>query len=226
MSDGLEFADFDRDWDENMKGESGMGRALILVDIQNDFCNGGSLEVPKANKIIPVVNKLMLKGDFDFIVALKDWHPKEHKSFASNHDGKKVFDVIDLNGIKQVLWPDHCVQGTKGAELHKDLLVEYIDEIVVKGTNELVDSYSGFYDNGHLFDTDLAGLLDDHDIDEVYIVGLATDYCVKFTALDGLDEGFGVNVITDAVAGLDGAEDALKEMADSGVELITSKDIL
>ena len=205
-------------------GDKDMSRALILVDIQNDFCKGGSLEVPKANKIIPVVNKI-IEGDWDLVVATKDWHPKEHKSFASNHEGKKPFEVIKLRGLDQVLWPDHCVQGTKGAELHPDLYEECIDEIVVKGTNPEVDSYSGFFDNDKVFLTDLADILDDYDIDEVYIVGLATDYCVKFTALDAVDLGFETYVITDAVAGLDGAEDALVEMQDSGVDLIVSEAI-
>jgi len=196
-------------------GDKDMSRALIVVDIQNDFCEGGSLAVPKANKIIPIVNDLMLSGEFDYIVATKDWHPANHKSFASNHDGKNVFDVVKLGNVDQVLWPDHCVQGKMGAELHSDLEQAYIDEWVVKGTNSEVDSYSGFFDNGHLFETDLADLLDDCDIDEVYIVGLATDYCVKFTALDAVDLGFDVCVITDAVAGLDGAKAALKEMEEN-----------
>jgi nicotinamidase/pyrazinamidase len=220
MSDGLTMADFDRDFEEN-KGGKNMGRALILVDIQKDFMKGGSLEVPNASEILPVVNGLMENHDWDLVVATKDWHPAYHKSFASQHDGKNVFDVIDLNGVEQVLWPNHCIQGSKGAEIHDEIHNEHIDEFIVKGTNELVDSYSGFFDNGQVLQTDLADILDDNDIDKVYIVGLATDYCVKFTALDSADLGFETYVITDGVRGLDGAEAALKEMADSGVYLTT-----
>ena len=201
-------------------------KALILVDIQNDFMKGGSLEVPHAETIIPVVNKL-LERDWDLVVATKDWHPAGHKSFASSHDGKIVFDVIDLNGVEQILWPDHCVQETKGAELHNELHVEFINEYVVKGTNPEVDSYSGFFDNGHPpGETDLANILDEREIDIVYIVGLATDYCVKFTALDAIALGFWTYVITDGVAGLDGAEDALVEMKRKGIELITSDKVI
>jgi len=199
-----------------------MRKALILVDIQNDFMEGGSLEVPNAGKIIPVVNKLTANVDWDLIVATKDWHPEGHKSFASSHEGSMLFDVINLNGVEQVLWPDHCVQGTNGAELHKDLHLEWINEYVVKGTNPEVDSYSGFFDNGKLFETDLCDILDDQAIDEVYIVGLATDYCVKFTALDAESLGFITYVVVDGVAGLDGADDALIEMQENDVELIVS----
>ena len=201
-----------------------MNRALILVDIQNDFMKGGSLEVPNANEIIPVVNKLLKEKDWDLIVATKDWHPKEHKSFASNHEGKNVFEVVKLGGVDQILWPDHCVAETKGSELHKDLFIKFINEYVLKGTNPEVDSYSGFFDNGQLFETDLCELLDDNEISEVYIVGLATDYCVKFTALDAVGLGFDTYVVVDAVRGLGGAEAALVEMQE-GVYLITSETI-
>lgn len=201
-----------------------MKRALILVDIQNDFMKGGSLEVPNANEILPVVNNL-LEQDWDLIVATKDWHPAYHKSFASQYDDKNVFDVIDLHGIEQVLWPNHCIQGSIGAGMHDELHLEYIDEFIVKGTNQLIDSYSGFWDNGRIWETDLVEILDDSDIDAVYIVGLATDYCVKFTALDAEELGFLVYVITDGVRGLDGADDALEEMQESGIELISSNDL-
>jgi nicotinamidase/pyrazinamidase len=200
-------------------------KALILVDIQNDFMKGGSLEVPHADIIIPVVNKLLSEKDWDLVVATKDWHPEGHKSFASSHDGKNVFDVIDLNGVKQILWPDHCVQGTKGAELYEDLRGDYIDDFVVKGTNPDIDSYSGFFDNGRVFETDLTDILDDNEIDIVYIVGLATDYCVKFTALDAFDLGFETYLVIDGVRGLDGAEDAITEMQDKGVYLTTSEGV-
>lgn len=201
-------------------------KALILVDIQNDFI-GGSLAVPNAETIIPVINKLLEKVDWDLVVATKDWHPAYHKSFASQHDGKNAFDVIDLNGVEQVLWPNHCIQGSIGAQLNDELHVEFIDEYVVKGTNPEIDSYSGFFDNGHPpGETDLADILDGNKIDFVYIVGLATDYCVKFTAFDACALGFWTYVITDGVTGLDDAEDALKEMKEKGIELITSDQVI
>ena len=196
------------------------GRALILVDIQKDFMQGGSLEVPDAKEILPVVNDL-LELDWDLVVATQDWHPPGHKSFASSHEGKNVFDVINLNGVEQVLWPDHCVQGTKGAELNPTLYFECIDEYVVKGTNPEIDSYSGFFDNNKAHETDLDGILLDYSIEEIYIVGLATDYCVKFTALDGYDLGLDVYLIVDGVRGLDGAEDAIIEMQNKGIYLTT-----
>ena len=202
-------------------------KALILVDIQNDFMEGGSLEVPNASEILPVVKKLM-ERDFDLIVATKDWHPEEHKSFASSHDGKNVFDVIHLNGTEQVLWPDHCVAGTKGSELHPELQDSFgfINEYVVKGTNPEVDSYSGFMDNDKKSKTDLDDILKEKDIDIVYIVGLATDYCVKFTALDAHALGYWTFVITDGVRGLGGVGDALVEMKRIGIELITSDKVI
>jgi len=202
-------------------------RALILVDIQKDFMKGGSLEVPNAEEILPVVNELLLEKEWDLVVATKDWHSEDHKSFASSHDGKNVFDVIKLNGEEQIIWPDHCVQGSIGAELHEDLDVGLIDEIIVKGTNLEVDSYSGFYnDNSRVFDSGLSDILDDTGIEEVYIVGLATDYCVKFTALDSVDLGFETYVITDGVRGLGGTGEALVEMQTSGINLTTSEAIV
>ena len=202
-------------------------RALILVDIQKDFMKGGSLEVPNAEEILPVVNELLLEKEWDLVVATKDWHSEDHKSFASSHDGKNVFDVIKLNGEEQIIWPDHCVQGSIGAELHEDLDVGLIDEIIVKGTNLEVDSYSGFYnDNSRVFDSGLSDILDDSDIEEVYIVGLATDYCVKATAMDSDYLGFVTHVITDGVRGLGGTGEALVEMQTSGINLTTSEAIV
>ena len=200
-------------------------KALILVDIQNDFAEGGSLAVPNASEIIPVVNKL-LKLDWDLVVATKDWHLEGHKSFASSH-GKNVFDVIDWNGAKQVMWPDHCVQGTTGAELHPELhTMGYIDEYVNKGTDIEVDSYSGFFDNNKINKTELDDILKDNEINIVYIVGLATDYCVKFTALDAHALGFWTFVITDGVRGLGGVGEAIVEMKREGIEFITSDQVI
>lgn len=167
--------------------------ALIIVDIQNDFLENGSLAVPNANEVIPVINQL--QNQFDLIVATQDWHPHNHKSFASQHDDKFEFDIIDLNGLEQVLWPDHCVQGTFGAEFHKDLNTNKIEAIFRKGMDKEVDSYSGFYDNGRRKNTGLLGYLKDRNVNEVSIAGIASDFCVIFTAYDALDLGFKTNII-------------------------------
>lgn len=166
-----------------------MKKALIVVDIQNDFCKGGALEVYDAESIIPYINHLMRGGEYSEIVFTQDFHPKEHKSFASNN-GKKVGDIISLNGISQVMWPVHCVQGTFGAEFHSDLERDLGTYIVQKGTNVEVDSYSAFFDNQHLVDTGLLNYLKKNDIKKIEVVGLALDYCVKYTCLDSVKEGF------------------------------------
>ena len=166
-----------------------MKKALIVVDVQNDFCEGGALAVPKANEIIPYVNLLMEDSTYDEIILTQDWHPANHKSFASNND-KKVGESIELNGYSQLMWPDHCVQGSFGAEFHKDLNLEKVTHIVQKGKNSEVDSYSGFQDNNQLVKTDLEDYLKFKDIELVEIVGLALDYCVKFTCIDAANAGF------------------------------------
>ena len=166
-----------------------MKKALIVVDVQNDFCEGGALAVPKANEIIPYVNLLMEDSTYDEIILTQDWHPANHKSFASNN-GKKVGESIELNGYSQFMWPDHCVQGSFGAEFHKDLNLEKVTHIVQKGKNSEVDSYSGFQDNNQLVKTDLEDYLKFKDIELVEIVGLALDYCVKYTCLDAANAGF------------------------------------
>lgn len=166
-----------------------MKKALIVVDVQNDFCEGGALAVPNANEIIPYINLLMDDNQYNEIILTQDWHPANHKSFASNND-RKVGDNIILNGIPQFMWPDHCVQGTFGAEFHKDLNVSKVTKIIQKGTNVEIDSYSGFQDNNHFMKTGLADYLKYHDIQLVEIVGLALDYCVRFTCMDAVKEGF------------------------------------
>lgn len=174
-----------------------MKKALVIVDMQYDFIPGGSLAVEGGDEIIPTINKLV-KKDYDLVVATQDWHPYNHKSFASQHTGKKPFDMIDLNGLNQVLWPDHCVQGTHGAEFHKDLNFNKVEAIFRKGTEIGIDSYSGFYDNGHLKNTGLSGYLKDKNIEELHFVGLAADYCVYFSMKDALEEGFKVKLIENA----------------------------
>ena len=166
-----------------------MKKALIVVDVQNDFCEGGALAVPKAKEIIPYVNLLMEDSTYDEIILTQDWHPANHKSFASNN-GKKVGESIELNGYSQFMWPDHCVQGSFGAEFHKDLNLEKVTHIVQKGKNPEVDSYSGFQDNNQLVKTDLEDYLKFKDIELVEIVGLALDYCVKYTCIDAANAGF------------------------------------
>ncbi|WP_282629796.1 bifunctional nicotinamidase/pyrazinamidase [Empedobacter sedimenti] len=168
-------------------------KALIIVDMQYDFLPGGALAVNEGDQLIDRINKLQDK--FDLVVATQDWHPANHKSFASQHSGKVPFDVIELNGTKQVLWPDHCVQGTKGAELHKDLKQNKISAIIRKGMNPNVDSYSAFFDVNKKNPTGLDGYLKDHNVTSVYICGLAADYCVYYTAKDALALGYTTNIL-------------------------------
>ena len=203
-------------------------KALVLVDIQNDFLPGGSLAVKDGDKIISVVNRL--QENFDFIVASKDWHPAEHKSFAEQHEGKNIGDVIELNKLQQVLWPVHCVQDTLGSEFPKDLSTKKIRKIFYKGTDCNIDSYSSFLDNDKKHETGLKNFLVENGIKELYIVGLATDYCVKFTALDAVHFGFKVNVIKDACRGVNlkssDTESALLEMMNNNINIIESSKLL
>ena len=176
-------------------------KALIIVDLQNDFIPGGSLAVPDGDKIITRVNELQKK--FDVVVATQDWHPANHKSFASQHEGKNPFDIIDLNGLQQTLWPDHCIQGTKGAELHKDLNTNKIEAIFRKGTNPEIDSYSGFFDNGRKKSTGLHGYLQERKVSSVFVCGLAADFCVYYTALDALSVGYDTTILDESVKAID-----------------------
>lgn len=176
-------------------------KSLIVVDIQNDFLEDGSLAVSGGNEVIPIINQL--QNDFDLIVATQDWHPIHHKSFAKNHNGRKEFELIDLNGLPQVLWPEHCVQGSFGAEFHKDLDSDKIEAIFRKGMNPEIDSYSGFFDNGKRKNTGLFGYLKDRNVSEVFVCGLAADYCVYFTANDALDLGFKTTIIENATKPID-----------------------
>ena len=176
-------------------------KTLIIVDIQNDFLSGGSLAVPGGNEVIPVINQI--QKDFGLVVATQDWHPQDHKSFAAEHPGKKEFETIDLNGLQQVLWPVHCVQASFGAELHKDLDSTNIEAIFRKGMDTEIDSYSGFFDNGRRRNTGLSGYLKDRQVSEVFVCGLAADFCVYFTANDALDLGFRATIIESAVQPID-----------------------
>jgi nicotinamidase/pyrazinamidase len=201
-------------------------KTLILIDVQNDFMPYGALPVAEGDQIVPIINKIIYK--FDLVVATQDWHPKNHISFASNHKDKKPFDVMDLDGFKQTLWPDHCVQGTSGAEFHPDLETKPIEAIFRKGTNPNIDSYSGFYDNLHKKNTGLAGYLREKKAKDLYFVGLATDYCVYYSIIDALKEGFNVYLIEDATRAIDKNlyENHLKkELFEKNVKIITSKNI-
>lgn len=201
-------------------------KALLIVDIQNDFCPGGALAVPDGDRIIPVVNRLAER--FDHVLMTQDWHPAGHHSFASSHQGKEPFETIELPYGTQVLWPDHCVQGTNGADFHPSLNTIRAELIIRKGFRRQIDSYSGFFENDHKTATGLTGYLRDRGFDALYIAGLASDFCVKWTALDALKEGFSVNVIRDAVAGIDidgSVETAWQEMDDAGIRTIQSHDL-
>ena len=200
-------------------------KALLLIDIQNDFLPGGALAVPDGDQIIPIVNHI--QPPFDLIVATQDWHPPDHKSFASNHAGRKVFETIDLEGLEQVLWPDHCVQGTYGAEFSKQLDMKKVEAIFRKGTNAAIDSYSGFYDNGHRKSTGLADYLRGKNITQVYIAGLAGDYCVYYSAKDAIKEGFDTYIIEDATKAIDtqSFERAKKDIVQRGGKVIPSGEI-
>jgi nicotinamidase/pyrazinamidase len=194
---------------------------LVIVDLQCDFLPGGALAVPDGDKVIPLVNRL--QRTFPLVVATQDWHPANHGSFAVNHPGKKVFDLVDLNGLPQTLWPVHCVQGTPGAHLAPGLNRDCILRVVQKGTDPSIDSYSGFFDNGHRRGTGLAEWLRTKGVTDVSVCGLATDYCVKFTALDAVQLGFKTHLIQDASRGVNlqpnDVAKALEEMKLAGVRI-------
>ncbi len=202
-------------------------RALLLIDIQYDFMPGGALAAKDGDKVVPVANKLQDK--FDLIVATRDTHPEDHGSFAANHPGKDVGEVIDLDGLDQILWPVHCVEGTHGAEFHEDLNTEKIDKVFYKGTEKNIDSYSGFFDNGHRKATGLGDYLKEKGVDRVYMCGLATDYCIKFSALDARELGFETYIVKDGVRAVNmnegDAEKAIEEMKEKGCHIIDSDDI-
>lgn len=201
-------------------------RALLVIDPQIDFCTGGNLAVPEGEQVIPVVNKLIEKGGYDLIVASQDWHPHDHGSFASQHEGKNPFDMGELGGQPQVMWPDHCVQGTDGAKFHPDLNDGPFAFVQTKGTNKEIDSYSAFRDNNKDALTGLHEYLKEQGITELDVCGLATDYCVQFSAKDAVEllPGVKVNFIQDASRGINPAdvEKAIGEMNALGIATIQS----
>ena len=197
-------------------------RALILVDLQYDFMPGGALAVPEGDLVVPVANKL--QNSFEFVVASQDWHPPGHRSFAANNPGCAVGEVIDLAGLGQVMWPVHCVQESRGAQLVESLDHGRIRRVFRKGTDPEIDSYSAFFDNGHRQSTGLADYLKSNGIDEVFLAGLATDYCVKFSALDAIQAGFATTIIEDGCRGVEletgDVGRALEEMRRAGVRIL------
>lgn len=209
-------------------------KALLLIDIQNDFTPAGgykpagapdgALAVPAGSQVIDVANRLM--PGYPWVIATQDWHPADHRSFASQHAGRNVGEVITWDGVDQVLWPDHCVQGTFGAMLCDGLHRERINAVIQKGTDRDIDSYSGFFDNGHHQATGLHELLQSHGVDAVDIIGLATDYCVKFTALDAAALGYETTVLLEGCRGVElkpgDINAAVQAMRDAGVNVIES----
>ncbi len=200
-------------------------RALIVVDVQNDFLPGGALAVPDGDQVIPVINRIL--GGYELVVATQDWHPPGHESFASQHEGRAPGEVIDLHGLDQVLWPDHCVQGSPGAAFASTLEQGAVARVFRKGQDAQVDSYSGFFDNGRRGDTGLADWLREQGVTAVDVVGLATDYCVKFTALDAAEQGFATRLVEDACRGvnLQPGDDAkaVQAMREAGIEILGSE---
>ncbi|MEM6886262.1 MAG: bifunctional nicotinamidase/pyrazinamidase [Verrucomicrobiota bacterium] len=199
-------------------------KALIIVDVQNDFVDGGTLAVPGGTEIVPVINALQANGHYDYVVATQDLHPANHGSFADNHEGKLPGETVNLSGLDQILWPTHCVAKTAGADFVDDLHQDNWDAIFPKGTDARIDSYSGFFDNGKLKATGLGKYLKENGVNEVHVVGLATDYCVKFTALDAAELGFQTILIQDACRGVnlqDGdVARAITQMKENGVRIV------
>ena len=196
-------------------------KTLLLIDIQNDFLPGGTLAVAHGDEVVEVANRLM--PEYDLVVATQDWHPPGHRSFASQHSGHSVGETIIVDGINQILWPDHCIQGTWGAEFAPGLNSKAIQFLVQKGTDPYIDSYSGFFDNARRKATGLETLLREHHVEKIDLVGLATDYCVKFTALDAVELGFRASVLTAGVRGVEleagDCQRALAQMQSSGITI-------
>ena len=198
--------------------------ALLVIDVQVDFCPGGNLSVPDGDKVVPVINRL--SRAFQRNVATQDWHPQEHVSFASNHSGRKPFDTIQWNEGQQILWPDHCVPKTPGAEFHPGLDTTHFDLIVRKGTDPALDSYSAFFENDSKTPTGLHFYLKGLNVKSVYLAGLALDVCVYYSAMDALKLGFHTVVVEDACRGIDTPPGSLKarmeEMRNAGVQVLTA----
>ena len=194
---------------------------LVIVDVQNDFCPGGALAVPQGDDIVPVVNRLAT--EFTHVVLTQDWHPRGHASFASSHPGKHPFDTIDVSYGEQILWPDHCVQGTRGAAFHTKLDVPHAELVLRKGFRAAIDSYSAFFENDRRTPTGLVAYLKERRLDRITLCGLATDFCVFYSAIDGRQSGFEVTVVTDACRGIDmdgSLANAMRSMKEAGITIL------
>jgi len=194
---------------------------LIVVDVQNDFCPGGALAVPRGDEIVPVINRLA--GEFAHVILTQDWHPRGHASFASSHAGKEPFHTVELAYGQQILWPDHCVQATQGAAFHSGLDVRHAELVIRKGFRSGIDSYSAFRENDRRTPTGLAGYLKERGFERITLCGLATDFCVFYSAIDGREAGFEVKVATSACRGIDvdgSLGRALHSMSEAGVTLL------
>ena len=194
---------------------------LVIVDVQSDFCPGGALAVPQGDAIVPAVNRLAAK--FAHVILTQDWHPRSHASFASSHPGRQPFDAIDVSYGRQILWPDHCVQETPGAELHPDLDVPHAELVLRKGFRTTIDSYSAFFENDRRTPTGLVGYLKERGFERIALCGLATDFCVFYSAMDGREAGFEVTVVTSACRGIDidgSLTQAMRSMNEAGVTLL------
>jgi nicotinamidase/pyrazinamidase len=194
---------------------------LVIVDVQNDFCPGGALAVPQGDRIVPAVNRLA--AEFVHVVLTQDWHPPGHASFASSHPGKQPFDTVQVSYGEQILWPDHCVQGTRGADFHPDLDVPHAELVLRKGFRTAIDSYSAFFENDRRTPTGLVAYLKERRFERVTLCGLATDFCVFYSALDGRQAAFEVTVATAACRGIDmdgSLAIAMRSMKEAGVTLL------
>ena len=204
-----------------------MSQALILVDLQNDFMPGGPLAVPGGDEVVPVANRIQHR--FDLVLATQDWHPSNHGSFAANHPGREPGETIDLDGLPQILWPVHCVQESRGAAFDDRLENAALERVFRKGTDPAIDSYSGFFDNAHRKSTGLGDHLRQRGVERISVMGLATDYCVKFTVLDAVELGFACRLIRDGCRGVDlepgDTLRALEEVRIAGVEIVDSADL-
>jgi len=203
----------------------GEADVLVVIDVQKDFCDGGSLAVKDADAVVTPINSLM--NQFDNVVFSQDWHPVGHKSFYTSHEGKEPFEVITMPYGEQILWPEHCIAGTTGAEFHSELDTSKAKAVIRKGTNRQIDSYSTFFENDRTTPTGMAGYLRQNGFKRIFLTGIATEYCVGFSAIDGIEEEFDVYVITDATASFDNEdyEPMLKRWKESGVTEITMDDL-
>ena len=197
------------------------GKALIVIDVQNDFCPGGALAVEGGDQVVPVINQLM--GQFDHVLLTQDWHTANHSSFASQHAGKAPFDSVEMAYGNQTLWPDHCIQGSHGADFHPELNLMPAELVIRKGFRTQIDSYSAFFENDHTTPTGLTGYLRERGMSELTFVGLATDFCVAYSALDAVGQGFSARVLLEACRGIDlmgSMETMISNMKAAGVDVI------